>query len=48
VKKNKFQAEYRALELKIKEETGINRARVYIIVGLIIAIIKLGRVISKR
>jgi len=48
VKKNKFQTEYRALELKIKEQTGINRARVYIIVGLIIAIIKLGRVNLKK
>ena len=48
MKKNKFQTEYRALELKIKEETGINRARVYIIVGLIIAIIKLGRVNLKK
>jgi len=28
VKKNKFQTEYIELELKIKEQTGINRARV--------------------
>jgi len=48
VKSNKFQTEYRTLELKIKTETGINRARIYIIVGLIIAIIKLGRVNLKK
>lgn len=48
MKKNKFQREYKALELKIKEHTGINKARVYIIVGLIIAIIKLGRVNLKK
>jgi hypothetical protein len=48
VKSNKFQTECRTLELKIKEHTGINKARVYIIVGLIIAIIKLGRVNLKK
>jgi len=48
VKKTKFQTEYRTLELRIKENTGINRARIYIIVGLIIAIIKLGRVNLKK
>lgn len=48
MKKNKFQREYRTLELRIKENTGINKARVYIIVGLIIAIIKLGRVNLKK
>ena len=48
MKKNKFQTEYRTLELRIKENTGINRARIYIIVGLIIAIIKLGRVNLKK
>lgn len=48
MKKTKFQTECRTLELKIKEHTGINRARIYIIVGLIIAIIKLGRVNLKK
>jgi hypothetical protein len=48
VKKTKFQREYRTLELRIKEKTGINRARIYIIVGLIVAIIKLGRVNLKK
>ncbi len=48
MKSNKFQREYRTLELRIKEHTGINRARIYIIVGLIIAIIKLGRVNLKK
>jgi len=48
VKKTKFQTEYRILELRIKENTGINRARIYIIVGLVIAIIKLGRVNLKK
>ena len=48
MKKTKFQIEYRTLELRIKENTGINRARIYIIVGLIIAIIKLGRVNLKK
>lgn len=48
MKKTKFQTEYRILELRIKENTGINRARIYIIVGLIIAIIKLGRVNLKK
>lgn len=48
MKSNKFQTEYRTLELKIKEHMGINKARVYIIVGLIIAIIKLGRVNLKK
>jgi len=48
VKKTKFQEEYRTLELRIKEKTGINRARIYIIVGLVIAIIKLGRVNLKK
>lgn len=48
MKSNKFQTEYRTLELRIKEHTGINKARIYIIVGLIIAIIKLGRVNLKK
>lgn len=48
MKKTKFQIEYRTLELRIKETTGINRARIYIIVGLVIAIIKLGRVNLKK
>jgi hypothetical protein len=48
MKTSKFQKEYRTLELKIKENTGINRARIYVIVGLIIAIIKLGRVNLKK
>lgn len=48
MKSDKFQREYRTLELRIKEHTGINRARIYIIVGLIVAIIKLGRVNLKK
>jgi len=48
VKTTKFQTEYRTLELRIKEKTGINRARIYVIVGLIVAIIKLGRVNLKK
>ena len=48
MKKTKFQTEYRTLELRVKENTGINRARIYIIVGLIVAIIKLGRVNLKK
>jgi len=48
MKTTKFQEEYIGLELKIKANTGINKARVYIIVGLIIAIIKLGRVNLKK
>ena len=48
MKRTKFQKEYIGLELKIKANTGMNKARVYIIVGLIIAIIKLGRVNLKK
>ena len=46
--KTNIQKESIKLELKIKEATGWNKARVFVIVGLIIAIIKLGRVNLKK
>lgn len=48
MKKNKLQKNSNKLELKIKENTGWNKARVFIIVGLIISIIRLGRVNLKK
>ena len=46
--KTNIQKESIKLELKIKEATGWNKARVFVIVGLVIAIIKLGRVNLKK
>jgi transposase len=48
VKKNKLQKNCNKLELKIKETTGWNKSRIFIIVGLIVSIIRLGRVNLKK
>lgn len=49
MKKNtKLQKNCTKLEEKIKETTGWNKSRIYIIVGLIVTIIRLGRVNLKR
>ncbi len=48
MKKSKLQKNSNKLELRIKENTGWNKARVFIIVGLIISIIRLGRVNLKK
>jgi hypothetical protein len=48
VKKNKLQKNSTKIELKIKEITGWNKARVFIVVGLIISIIRAGSVSLKK
>jgi hypothetical protein len=48
MKKNKLQKNSSKIELKIKEQTGWNRARVFIIVGLIISVIRAGSVNLKK
>ena len=48
MKTTKLQKNCNKLELKIKEQTGWNKARVFIIVGLIVSIIRLGRVNLKK
>ena len=48
MKKNKLQKNCNKLELKIKEQTGWNKRRIFIIVGLIVSIIRLGRVNLKK
>ena len=48
MKKNKLQKNNSILEEKIKEQTGWNRARIFIIVGLVVSIIKLERVNLKK
>ena len=48
MKTTKLQKNCNKLELKIKEQTGWNRARIFVIVGLVVSIIKLGRVNLKK
>ncbi len=48
MKKNKLQKNSSKIELRIKEQTGWNKARVFIIVGLIISIIRAGSVSLKK
>ena len=48
MKKNKLQKNNSILEEKIKEQTGWNKARVFIVVGLVVSIIKLERVNLKK
>jgi len=48
VKKTKLQKNNSILEEKIKEKTGWNRARIFVIVGLVVSIIKLERVNLKK
>jgi hypothetical protein len=48
MKNNKLQKNNSILEEKIKEQTGWNRARIFIIVGLVVSIIKLERVNLKK
>ena len=48
MKKTKLQKNCNKLELKIKEQTGWNKRRIFIIVGLIVSIIRLGRVNLKK
>jgi len=47
-KKTKLQENCSKIEQKIKESTGWNKSRVYIIVGLIVTIIRMGRVNLKK
>lgn len=48
MKKTKLQKNCNKLEQRIKEQTGWNRSRIFVIVGLIVAIIALGRVNLKK
>jgi len=48
VKKTKLQKQCNELELRIKRNTGWNKARVFVITGLIVSIITLGRVNLKK
>ncbi len=48
MKKTKLQKNNSILEQKIKEQTGWNRARIFVIVGLVVSIIKLERVNLKK
>lgn len=48
MKKTKLQKKCNALELRIKENTGWNKARVFVITGVIVSIITLGRVNLKK
>ncbi|MCK4441210.1 MAG: IS4 family transposase, partial [Sulfurovaceae bacterium] len=48
MKKTKLQKHCNIIEEKIKEQTGWNKARIYIIVAMIIAIVKLERVNLKK
>ena len=48
MKKNKLQKNNSILEEKIKEQTGWNKARIFMIVGLVVSIIKLERVNLKK
>ncbi len=48
MKKNKLQENNNIIEEKIKEQIGWNKARIFIIVALVIAIIKLERVNLKK
>ena len=48
MKKNKLQKNSSKIELRIKEQTGWNKARVFVIVGLIISIIRAGSVSLKK
>ena len=48
MKKSKLQKHCNILEEKIKEQTGWNRARIFVIVGLVVSIIKLERVNLKK
>lgn len=48
MKKTKLQKNNSILEEKIKERTGWNRARIFVIVGLVVSIIKLERVNLKK
>ena len=48
MKKTKLQKKCSELELIIKENTGWNKARVFVITGLIVSIITLGRVNLKK
>jgi hypothetical protein len=47
-KRTKLQENCSKIEQKIKESTGWNKSRVYIIVGLIVTIIRMGRVNLKK
>lgn len=48
MKKSKLQKNCSILEEKIKKQTGWNRARIFVIVGLVVSIIRLGRVNLKK
>ena len=48
MKKTKLQKKCNELELRIKENRGWNKARVFVITGLIVSIITLGRVDPKK
>jgi len=48
MKKSKLQKKCNELELRIKENTGWNKARVFVITGLVVSIITLGRVNLKK
>ena len=48
MKKTKLQKKCNELELKIKENTGWNKARVFVITGLIVSIVTLGKVNLKK
>ncbi len=48
MKKTKLQKNNSILEEKIKEQTGWNRTRIFMIVGLVVSIIKLERVNLKK
>ena len=48
MKTTKLQQHSSELKLRIKERTNWNKARIFVIVGLIIAIIKKGRVNLKK
>jgi hypothetical protein len=48
MKKSKLQKQCSELELRIKENTGWNKARVFVITGLVVSIISLGRVNLKK
>ncbi len=48
MKKTKLEENCNELEQRIREHTGWNKARVFVIVGLVVSIIKLGRVNLKK
>jgi len=48
MKKSKLQKQCSELELRIKRNTGWNKARVFVITGLVVSIISLGRVNLKK